>query len=172
MEQTRHKVTLEEMATLPKRVIACDFDGFLVTEAFPEIGEPIQEIVNAVREAQLNGAKIVLWTCRDHQNLTEAVAFCRDVLQLDFDAVNENIPEVKAMFGGNDTRKIWATEYWDDKNVVFEFADVPAPHCRTFTCPSCGTFWVAQDEAVCCPVCTHSPTHLDRDHIIRSGYFG
>jgi hypothetical protein len=36
---------------------------------------------------------------------------------LEFDAVNENLPENKEFFGG-DTRKVCATEYWDDRSVI------------------------------------------------------
>lgn len=36
-----------------------------------------------------------------------------------FDAVNENLPEIIAEFGG-DTRKIFANEYIDDRNVMMD----------------------------------------------------
>lgn len=38
---------------------------------------------------------------------------------LKFDAVNENLPEVIELMGG-DSRKIFANEYIDDKNVLVD----------------------------------------------------
>ena len=48
--------------------------------------------------------------------LEEAVNFCREH-GLYFDAVNENIPEVVALYGG-DSRKVCADVYIDDKSVL------------------------------------------------------
>lgn len=107
-------VSKEQMSELPY-VIAVDFDGTLVTDKFPEIGEPIESTWKAVFECQKAGAKIILWTCRDNERLKEAVNFCNS-RGLFFDAVNENLPECQALFN-NDTRKIYANEYWDDKAV-------------------------------------------------------
>ena len=47
--------------------------------------------------------------------LDNAVRWCRNK-GLIFDAVNENLPSVIAEFG-TDTRKIFANEYIDDRNV-------------------------------------------------------
>ena len=49
--------------------------------------------------------------------MEEAVAWCHDHL-LDFDAVNESLPEVIEWMGG-DSRKIYADEYIDDRNATF-----------------------------------------------------
>ena len=40
----------------------------------------------------------------------------RPCLGVEFDAVNENLPEVIERMGG-DTRKVFANEYWDDRAV-------------------------------------------------------
>lgn len=111
MEQL-NSATKEEMATLPY-IVAVDFDGTLVEDRYPEIGEPIDWVWTALRKRIETGEKIILWTCRNGQDLREAVQFCtkRD---LHFDAINENLDEVKIMFSG-DTRKVFADEYWDDK---------------------------------------------------------
>jgi hypothetical protein len=76
-------------------------------------------VFKRAQEAKAAGAKLVLWTCRDNklQLLDEAVNFCK-LNGLEFDAVNRNIDEVILMFD-NDTRKVFANEYWDDK-VPFE----------------------------------------------------
>lgn len=110
----RTKVSKDEMSTLPY-IIAVDFDGTLVEDKFPEIGEKRIAVWNDMLRAKANGAKIILWTSRDHQNLEEAVAFCKEQ-GFEFDAINENLPECQNLFN-NDTRKVFADEYWDDKAI-------------------------------------------------------
>lgn len=95
-------------------IIAVDFDGTICENKYPEIGEPISKTISYLKERQKKGAKIVLWTCRVDELLDAAVKWCRNK-GLIFDAVNENLPEVIAEFGG-DTRKIFANEYIDDRN--------------------------------------------------------
>jgi hypothetical protein len=48
--------------------------------------------------------------------LDEAVRFCNG-FGLEFDAVNENLPEIIEKFGG-DCRKIFANRYIDDASAV------------------------------------------------------
>lgn len=95
-------------------IIAVDFDGTLVEDNFPQIGVPIERVVDAVKARQAQGHKIILWTCRNGQALIDAKNFCKH-LGITFDAVNTNLPEVQRMFGNTDTRKVYANEYWDDK---------------------------------------------------------
>ena len=98
------------------KIIAVDFDGTLCENAWPDIGDPIQPVIDYVLSEQANGAKLILWTNRHHERLEEAVAWCANH-GIAFDAVNENLPEVIEEFGG-DTRKIFADEYIDDKAVT------------------------------------------------------
>lgn len=109
------RVSKEQMATLPY-IIAVDFDGTLVEDKFPEIGKPIERVWEAVFKAQKIGAKIILWTSRDNERLKDAVEFCTG-RGLHFDAINDNLDECKVMFNNN-TRKVFANEYWDDKAVM------------------------------------------------------
>ncbi len=95
-------------------VIATDFDGTICENKYPEIGEPRYNTILYLKEKQKKGAKIILWTCRVDELLDAAVKWCRNQ-GLIFDAVNENLPEIIAEFGG-DTRKIFANEYIDDRN--------------------------------------------------------
>lgn len=69
-----------------------------------------------MRCCQLEGAKIILWTCRTGIQLEKAVLWCfrRGLM---FDAVNENLPERVEKFG-TDPRKIGADEYIDDKSCT------------------------------------------------------
>ena len=95
--------------------IALDFDGTVVTHKFPEIGEPIDFIVDWIKEQQENGSKILLWTCRengpDRAYLDEAVAEC-ERLGIVLSGINEN-PFVD--FG---KRKMYADIYLDDRSVT------------------------------------------------------
>lgn len=108
-------VSKQQMEELPY-IVAVDFDGTLVEDKFPEIGKPIEKTWEHVRKCQASGVKVILWTSRDNDRLKDAVKFCND-RGLIFDAINENLPECIAMFN-NDTRKIYANEYWDDKAVA------------------------------------------------------
>lgn len=107
-----------DMNKLPK-IVAVDFDGTLVEDRFPEIGKPFTEMFDICTALKRCGVKIILWTSRDNdtaaRNLDAAVEFCRST-GLEFDAVNQNIPEVIAMFR-NDTRKVYADIYIDDKSI-------------------------------------------------------
>lgn len=109
------KVTKSQMNTLPK-IVAVDFDGTLVEDKFPAIGEPIPFMWDLVRALREQEVKLILWSCRDHENLTKAVEYCKEEQGFVFDAVNENIQEVRDMFD-NDTRKVYADLYIDDKSI-------------------------------------------------------
>ena len=99
-----------------RKIIAVDFDGTLVENNFPDIGEPIAETITALLDEQRRGARVILWTCRSGDNLTAAMDWCKNS-GIKLDAVNENLPEMIEFFGG-DTRKIFANEYWDDRAVL------------------------------------------------------
>jgi len=99
-------------------IIAIDFDGTLVTDEYPEIGSINSYVWSAARRAQLDGAKLILWTSRTGQALDDAVQFCA-CRGLVFDAVNDNIDEVKAL--GWNARKVFATVYIDDRSGTVDF---------------------------------------------------
>ena len=99
------------------RIIAVDFDGTMEDNGWPNIGEPRLNVINKLKEERANGSKLILWTCRAGKFLDDAIEWSRN-LGIEFDAVNDNIPEVIEMFGGNG-RKVSATEYWDDKSKFF-----------------------------------------------------
>lgn len=96
-----------------EKVIAIDFDGTLFQDAWPDIGSPNIGVINQAIKEQNNGARLVLWTCREGDLLIDAIMAC-ETYGLVFDAINDSIPSWKAKFGTN-PRKIGATEYWDDK---------------------------------------------------------
>ena len=96
-----------------RKIIAVDFDGTLVANAFPDIGCAIPETITRIKSEKDSGARLILWTCRRDDQLTAAVEWCA-AHGIQFDAVNENLPDIVEAFGG-DTRKIFANEYWDDR---------------------------------------------------------
>lgn len=97
------------------KVIAVDFDGTLCRNKWPDIGEANELAIEQLLERQKNGDKLILWTCREGETLKAALMWCL-ARGLRFDAVNDNLPENQEHFGNN-SRKVWANEYWDDKNV-------------------------------------------------------
>ena len=98
------------------KVIAVDFDGCLCEAKWPGIGEARQPVIDTLIRERENGAKLILWTCREGATLQAAIMWCLKH-DLKFDAVNDNLEENKEHFGNN-SRKVWATEYWDDKSVL------------------------------------------------------
>lgn len=61
------------------------------------------------------GDKLILWTCRENNELTAAVEWCEDNGLL-FDAINDNLPEIIEKYGSN-SRKISCDFYIDDKAI-------------------------------------------------------
>lgn len=111
-----------EMKKLPY-IVCVDFDGTLVEDKFPHIGEPNTVLINRIKALQRNSnIKFILWTCRNNltpeRTLDKAIEYLATVHGLVFNAHNENIEEVQTMFG-HDTRKVYGNEYWDDKNNQF-----------------------------------------------------
>lgn len=97
------------------KIVAVDFDGCLCSNKWPKIGEPNWEAIHMLAACKADGGKVILWTCREGKMLEEAVLWCLN-RGLRFDAVNDNLPELKEAFGNN-TRKVYADEYWDDRSV-------------------------------------------------------
>lgn len=100
-------------------IYAIDFDGTLSFGEFPDCGRPNIRLIDWLKEKQKDGDKIILWTCREGEYLSIAVDFCKRY-GLVFDAVNENVPELKEKYG-NDTRKIGCDYYIDDKHFTSEY---------------------------------------------------
>lgn len=96
-------------------IYGIDFDGTIVEEKFPEIGKPIERVVDFIRDLQAKGHKWVLITMREGKYLDDAVEWLESQ-GIAPDAVNDNLPERIAMWGNN-PRKIYADIYIDDHNA-------------------------------------------------------
>lgn len=76
------------------KIIACDFDGTIVTHEFPKIGKLIPGAKEVIQVLKDNGYKVFLWTMRGyHQShkrcLEDAVQWCEDN-GIVFDGVNQS----------------------------------------------------------------------------------
>jgi len=99
---------------LSKHLIICiDFDGTIVEHSYPEIGDPLPQAIEVIKEIQQAGHKIILWTCREGNTLQQAVDFCRKH-DIEFDGVNEAINDFREE---GLKRKPFADYYIDDRNI-------------------------------------------------------
>lgn len=95
-------------------IIAIDFDGTIVEDAYPKIGKPMIFAFDTMKRLQSEGHRLILWTYRNGRKLREAVEFCKEN-GIEFYAVNMNYPEEE--FDGKISRKIHADLFIDDRNV-------------------------------------------------------
>jgi hypothetical protein len=98
----------------PRLVIAVDFDGTIVKNRWPNIGESRLGAKTVLKWLKRRGHKLILSTCREGKMLS--LAWLHLLVWLDgitFDACNENLPELIHKYGG-DCRKISADWYIDD----------------------------------------------------------
>ena len=94
-------------------ILAVDFDGTLSFGEWPEVGPANYALFEYLKRRQMLGDKLILWTCRAGEALENAVDFCSDN-GLEFDAVNDNLPEITEKYGNN-SRKISCDLYIDDR---------------------------------------------------------
>lgn len=96
-------------------IIAVDFDGTIVEDAYPKIGKPMLFAFDSLKQLQSQGHRLILWTYRYGERLDEAVEFCRKN-GIEFYAVNSSFEE--EVFNGKDqSRKINADVFIDDRNL-------------------------------------------------------
>lgn len=101
---------------MKNKIIAVDFDGTLCENKYPDIGAPRLDVIERLLQEQRKGAQTILWTCRSGEELAAAIYWCID-RGIAFEAINDNLKHTVDKFGNN-TRKIHADEYWDDKAVL------------------------------------------------------
>jgi len=95
--------------------LAIDFDGTIVENKYPKIGEPMLFAFETLRELAKERHNLILWTYRAGAELDEAVAYCRKN-GVEFYAVNKSFPDEK--FDEQTTsRKILADIYIDDRSI-------------------------------------------------------
>ncbi|MFD0862680.1 BT0820 family HAD-type phosphatase [Sungkyunkwania multivorans] len=93
-------------------IIAVDFDGTIVEDAYPSIGEAKLFAFETLKRLQDDGHRLILWTYRAGKKLDEAVDFCKKN-GVEFYAINCSY-EGEIMEG--QSRKINADIFIDDRN--------------------------------------------------------
>lgn len=105
-------------------IFAVDFDGTLIIgNTWPNLdGEMNKQLIEyLIREQKEYGSKIILNTNRTGTALNDAIRIL-ECFGLEFDAVNENLPEIIEAYG-SDSRKISADLYIDDKAINPNYFD-------------------------------------------------
>ena len=95
-------------------IIAVDFDGTIVEDAYPKIGKPMLFAFETLKKFQEEGHRLILWTYRSGTKLDEAVKFCENH-GIHFYSVNSSFPEEE--YQENISRKIHADLFIDDRNI-------------------------------------------------------
>lgn len=95
-------------------IIAVDFDGTIVEDAYPKVGKEMLFAFDTLKKLEAKGHRLILWTYRSGKYLDEAVAFCKEN-GLEFYAVNKNFPE--EIYDKKYSRKINADLFIDDRNI-------------------------------------------------------
>jgi len=100
---------------IPKntKILAIDFDGTIVEDAYPKIGKPRLFAFETLLKLQEKGHRLILWTYRSGRKLQEAIDFCKDN-GIEFYAVNKSYPE--EVLDNAMSRKIHADIFIDDRN--------------------------------------------------------
>jgi len=94
-------------------VVAVDFDGTIATNAYPDVGQVVPGAVDCLQDMTSKGAKLILLTMRDGDDLAAAQKACSDAGCPDFWAVNSN----PSQSSWTSSAKVFANYYVDDSNV-------------------------------------------------------
>jgi len=95
-------------------IVAIDFDGTIVTDKYPEIGEIKDGAKEAINQLYADGYTIIIWSCRTGINKARAIEWL--VKQgIKFHYFNESSYENLKQHEFKDTRKVFANLYIDDR---------------------------------------------------------
>jgi hypothetical protein len=96
-------------------IISIDFDGTISRGKFPAITGLQPYAAEVINRLYQQGHYLIINTCRSGEQCLEAVNF---LLQhcIPFHRVNDNHPDQTALYNNN-SRKIYAHVYIDDKNL-------------------------------------------------------
>lgn len=96
-------------------IIAVDFDGTIVDDAYPKVGKPKLFAFETLKQLVAKGHRLVLWTYRSGKELEDAVVFCKEN-GIEFYAVNSSF-EGEIFESDKQSRKINADIFIDDRNL-------------------------------------------------------
>lgn len=97
-------------------IIAVDFDGTIVQDRYPEIGNERIFATQTLRALIQERHQLVLWTVRQGEELEEAVEWCRQ-RGVEFYAVNKDYPDEDVEKNCHYSRKLKVDIFIDDRNV-------------------------------------------------------
>ena len=97
-------------------IIAIDFDGTIVENNFPKIGDERLFATETLKMLIKDRHQLILWTCREGQLLDEAINWCKE-RGVEFWAINKDFPEEDITKNQQFSRKIKADIFIDDRMV-------------------------------------------------------
>lgn len=98
-------------------ILAIDFDGTIVEDKYPQIGNFRTNAVEKIKLLKKEGYILILWTNRTGKKLAEAVKVCAES-GIRFDAINCNLKSEIIKYEGSDPRKIGASLFIDDRGLT------------------------------------------------------
>ena len=98
-----------------KAILSIDFDGTICTHTYPECGTLIDGAKEVINKLYDEGFGIIIWTCRMDKPAESAKQFLLDN-GVKYHKFNEHMDYLIEHYGNN-TRKIFADIYIDDKNL-------------------------------------------------------
>lgn len=97
-------------------ILAIDFDGTIVDDQFPDVGNMKQGAAEAINQLYADGYTIIIWTCRTGINKARAVEFlARNGVKWHY--FNESSYHNLKAHNFRDTRKVYADLYIDDRMI-------------------------------------------------------
>lgn len=96
--------------------IAVDFDGTIVENRYPEIGQEIPFAIDTLKMLISDRHRLILWTAREGKLLDEAILWCRE-RGVEFYAINRDYPEETSENNPYFSRKLKADLFIDDRNI-------------------------------------------------------
>ncbi|QCX52267.1 BT0820 family HAD-type phosphatase [Elizabethkingia sp. JS20170427COW] len=100
---------------MTSKKLAIDFDGTIVEDAYPKVGQAKIFAFETLLKLQSEGYRLILWTYRSGQALQDAIDFCKKN-GLEFYAVNSSF-EGEIFDNETQSRKIDADLFIDDRNL-------------------------------------------------------
>lgn len=98
-------------------IIAIDFDGTIVEDKFPEIGEMRDGAKEAINQLYADGYEIIIWSCRNGINKARAIEWLA-MNGIKYHKFNESSYHNLKAHDFKDTRKVYADIYIDDKMLT------------------------------------------------------
>ena len=104
--------------------ITVDFDNTCALEDFPLVGADVPYAVETLKRLASNGVKLILWTCRQNEQLKDAVEWFRrnDILLFGVNEDPQPDETLAALYGI--PRKIIGDFNIDDRNLGCPTIDI------------------------------------------------